>query len=145
MRNDYLPLPLLRTCLVLRWCMDLPSCLPSLGLVRRNIAMPPARYARDRAAQQKVGNKGDRNRDDRRLGGIECLEYDGLIDHVHKQAQEDDPGGIDQPFVETFAALLRVDEDRPKVRRAASPRVLDAVVKCGDRRHGGLEDETEAH
>jgi hypothetical protein len=43
---------------------------------------PPARNASNRAAQQDLGEKGERDRDDHRLGRIECLEHDQPIDGV---------------------------------------------------------------
>src|ERR1700736_2053456 len=119
--------------------------VPSADFLRGASSEPPASDTRDWATQQQVGNKDEQESDDDRLSGMESVEHDDLVDRVHTQPQENDPSGGYQCLAQAAGALLRTCENRPKIMRAPGSGILDAVVHCGNRRHDGLEDETESH
>ena len=82
----------------------------------RECAVPPARDARGWPADDHIWDKREQQSDNNRLGRIEPLQHDDLVDHVHHEAEKDDPGGRVQSFLQPFEALARVTQHGPKIR-----------------------------
>ena len=92
-----------------------------------------------------VGNERKREGDDHGLGRVEALEFDGLVDGVHHQSEQDDARGGHQRLVQPGRALRRVGEGAHEERTAAGPGVSHSITPRGDRRHGRLQEEAEDH
>ena len=78
------------------------------------------RDALERAAQQKVRDERQQNRDHRRLARIERAEDPPLVDDVHEDAKNDDPRGRDDP-------APRSSRCAPRARRESGPRNMAFV------------------
>src|SRR5438105_7023470 len=77
------------------------------GLMR-GCAVPPASDARGRPADDHVRDKRKQQCDDDRLARIELAQHDDLVNRIHHEPEEDDPGGRVQPFIQSLGALARV-------------------------------------
>jgi hypothetical protein len=100
---------------------------------------------RQRPADDHVWEKRKQQCDDNCLGGIELPQHQDLVDRVHHKPEQDDPGSCIQAFVQPLSAFPRVGQHRPKIGRAAGPRVVEAMADGEDRHHQRLQDEAEAH
>src|SRR6202012_5740037 len=83
-------------------------------ICRGLVAMPP-REPSDRSAQQQVWQKREQECDNRRLSRIKCLEHDDLISRVHREPQQDDLAGGDEPLSKPTNTFRSTGDHRPKV------------------------------
>src|ERR1700689_619846 len=109
---------------------------------------PVIRDPRDWTPKHDIGDKGEQNRNPRRLRRIERLEHHPLVDGVHDHAKDDDPRRRDEALPQTPAAALGVAnamDQGPDIRPAPDARVMYAIAQRGDNRHRRLQDEAECH
>src|SRR5580658_3115128 len=101
-------------------------CLParSPDTARGRTATPPACDPRDRTANQQVVDEGKQQGDEQCLHWIERIEFQQLVHHVHRDAEEDDPGGRGQSFAQTIDA-----RDLDVGHADALARVLEAAAR----------------
>src|SRR5271170_221991 len=109
---------------------------------------PVIRDPLDGTAKHDIRDKGEQNRNHRRLRRIERLKHHPLVDGVHHHAKDDDPRRRDEALPQTPAAALGVANamyQGPDIRPAPDPRVMYAIAQRGDDRHRRLENEAECH
>src|SRR5271170_4537304 len=109
---------------------------------------PVIRDPLDGTAKHDIRDKGEQNRNHRRLRRIERLKHHPLVDGVHHHAKDDDPRRRDEALPQTPAAALGVANamyQGPDIRPAPDARVTYAIPHRGDNRHRRLQNEAERH